>query len=95
MSPTKCEVQLFVAGQINKEVIIARDYDHAREIALARTPNTTVIGVTAIFYSRKGNELHTLNYPYSRNPKLIMKNILKYSCNQEYEISLVLICLIM
>ena len=54
MSPMKCEVQLFVAGQIIKEVMIARDYDHAREIALARNPNPNILGVTAIFDSEEG-----------------------------------------
>ena len=49
MSPMKCEVQLFIAGQIVKETMIARDYSHARDIATARFPNTTILGVTAIF----------------------------------------------
>ena len=49
MSPMKCEVQLFVAGQIIKEVMIARDYDHARQISQSRYPDTTILGVTAIF----------------------------------------------
>ena len=48
MSPMKCEVQLFVAGQIIKEEMVCRDYEHAREIALARNPNTHILGVTAI-----------------------------------------------
>ena len=45
----KCEVQLFIAGHIVKETMIARDYSHAKEIATARFPNTTILGVTAIF----------------------------------------------
>ena len=49
MSPMKCQVQLFIAGEIGKETMIARDYSHAREIATARFPNTTILGVTAIF----------------------------------------------
>ena len=49
ISPMKCEVQLFIAGKIGKETMIARDYSHARDIATARFPNTTILGVTAIF----------------------------------------------
>ena len=43
-----CEVTLYVAGKVFKEVI-ARDYQEARKVALARNPNATVIGVTAVF----------------------------------------------
>ena len=45
----KCEVQLFLAGQIITETMICRDYQHAREIAIARNPDTHVIGVTAVY----------------------------------------------
>ena len=45
----KCEVKLFVAGTVFKEEVHARDYDEAREVALARNPNATVLGVTAVF----------------------------------------------
>ena len=45
----KCQVQLFIAGQIVKETMIARDYQHAREISQQRYPNTTILGVNAIF----------------------------------------------
>jgi hypothetical protein len=45
----KCEVQLYVAGKVFKEEVIARDYQEARQVALARNPNATVIGVTAVF----------------------------------------------
>ena len=48
ISPMKCQVQLFVAGQIIKEEMVCRDYEHAREIALARNPNTHILGVTAV-----------------------------------------------
>jgi hypothetical protein len=44
-----CEVTLYVAGKIFKEKVIARDYQEARKVALARNPNATIIGVTAIF----------------------------------------------
>ena len=45
----KCEVKLYVAGTVFKEEVIARNYDEAREVALARNPNATVLGVTAVF----------------------------------------------
>ena len=45
----KCEVKLFVAGTVFTEEVHARDYDEAREVALARNPNATVLGVTAVF----------------------------------------------
>jgi hypothetical protein len=45
----KCEVTLYVAGQVFKEEVIARDYQEARQVALARNPNAKVIGVTAVF----------------------------------------------
>ena len=44
-----CEVRLYVAGTVFKEEVHARDYDEAREVALARNPNATVLGVTAVF----------------------------------------------
>tara|TARA_X000000368_G_scaffold342347_1_gene280859 strand:+ start:153 stop:311 length:159 start_codon:yes stop_codon:yes gene_type:complete len=43
------EVKLYVAGQIFFEEVRARNYDEAREVALARNPNATVLGVTAKF----------------------------------------------
>lgn len=45
----KCEVRLYVAGTVFKEEVHARDYEEAREVALARNPNATVLGVTAVF----------------------------------------------
>jgi|TARA_B100000085_G_scaffold98182_1_gene89257 hypothetical protein len=45
----KCEVKLFVAGTVFTEQVIARNYEEAREVALARNPNAKVIGVTAVF----------------------------------------------
>ena len=45
----KHEVRLFVAGTVFTEEVIARNYDEAREVALARIPNATVLGVTAVF----------------------------------------------
>tara|TARA_R100000005_G_scaffold92238_1_gene65512 strand:- start:1673 stop:1813 length:141 start_codon:yes stop_codon:yes gene_type:complete len=45
----KCKVKLFVAGKVFDEIVIARDYQEARQVALARNPNAQVIGVTAVF----------------------------------------------
>ena len=45
----KCKVQLYVAGTVFDEIVIARDYDEARKVALARNPNAKVLGVTAVF----------------------------------------------
>ena len=45
----KCEVKLYVAGTVFTEQVIARDYQEAREVALARNPNAKVLGVTAVF----------------------------------------------
>ena len=43
----KCEVTLFKARTIFKEEVIAKDYQDARQVALARNPNATVVGVNA------------------------------------------------
>ena len=45
----KCEVKLFVAGTVFTEQVIARNYDEARQVALARNPNARVLGVNAKF----------------------------------------------
>ena len=45
----KCEVQLYVAGKVFKEEVYARNYQEAREVALARNPNAKIVGVTAKF----------------------------------------------
>lgn len=44
-----CEVTLFKAGKVFTETVIARDYQDAREVALARNPGATVVSVTAKF----------------------------------------------
>ena len=45
----KCEVQLYVAGQVFTETVHAVNYDEAKQVALARNPNATVVSVTAVF----------------------------------------------
>ena len=37
----------FKAGTIFKEEVIAKDYQDARQVALARNPNARVVGVNA------------------------------------------------
>ena len=45
----KCEVELYVAGTVFKEEVIARNYDDARKTALARNPKASVVSVNAKF----------------------------------------------
>ena len=45
----KHEVTLFVAGTVFKEHVVARDYQEAKQVALARNPNARVVSVTAVF----------------------------------------------
>ena len=45
----KCEVKLYVAGKVFSEEVHARNYDEARQGAVARNPNARVIGVNAKF----------------------------------------------
>tara|TARA_B100001250_G_scaffold386227_1_gene382565 strand:- start:334 stop:474 length:141 start_codon:yes stop_codon:yes gene_type:complete len=41
------EVKLYVAGKVFVENVIARNYQEAREVAMARNPNAQIIGVNA------------------------------------------------
>ena len=45
----KCEVTLYVAGTVFKEQVIARNYEEARQTAIARNPTAKVVSVTAVF----------------------------------------------
>ncbi len=45
----KVKVQLFKMGKVFDEVVIATDYEDARQVALARNPGAPVISVTAVF----------------------------------------------
>ena len=45
----KVKVQLFKAGKVFNEVVIATDYQYARQVALARNTGATVVSVTAVF----------------------------------------------
>ena len=43
----RCEVKLYVAGSVFYEDVYARDYREAKQVALARNPNATVVSVNA------------------------------------------------
>lgn len=45
----KCKVELYKAGTVFHEIVIAKDYKDARDTALARNPGATLMGVTAVF----------------------------------------------
>lgn len=51
----RCKVQLYVAGKVFDEYVEARDYQEARQVALARNPNAKVMGVTAVFENTSSN----------------------------------------
>ena len=43
----RCEVNLYVAGTVFYEDVYAKNYQEAKEVALARNPNATVVSVNA------------------------------------------------
>jgi len=45
----RCKVQLYVAGTVFNEEVMAVNYQEARQVALARNPNARVVSVTAVF----------------------------------------------
>jgi hypothetical protein len=45
----RCQVKLYVAGKVFYEEVEARDYQDAKETALARNPKAKVMGVTVVF----------------------------------------------
>ncbi len=45
----KCKVTLFKAGTVFDEIVVAVDYEDARNVALARNPGCTMVSVTAVF----------------------------------------------
>ena len=45
----RCKVELYVAGTVFNEEVIAVNYQEAKQVALARNPNARVISVTAAF----------------------------------------------
>jgi hypothetical protein len=45
----KCEVTLYVAGTVFKEQVIARNYEEAKQTAVARNPTAKIVSVTAVY----------------------------------------------
>ena len=45
----KCEVQLYVAGKVYSEIVEARNYQEAKEVAVVLNPHASVISVNAKF----------------------------------------------
>jgi hypothetical protein len=45
----KVRVQLYVAGKVFYEEVIAKNYEDAKQTALARNPTAKVVSVTAVF----------------------------------------------
>ena len=45
----KIKVKLYIAGQTFTEEVRAADYNEAKQVALARNPNATVVSVTRAF----------------------------------------------
>ena len=43
----RCEVKLFKAGTVFSEMVIARDYEDAKKVALARNPGANIVSVNA------------------------------------------------
>ena len=43
------KVQLYKAGTLFDEVVVAVDYEDAKKVALARNPGATIVHVTAVF----------------------------------------------
>ena len=42
-----CQVTLYKAGTVFKEEVVAKDYDDARQVAIAMNPNARIVIVTA------------------------------------------------
>ena len=45
----RVKVTLYVGGKVFEEVVEARDYQDAKQTALARNPTAKVVSVTAVF----------------------------------------------
>jgi hypothetical protein len=43
------KVDLYVAGKVFSETVVAENYQHAQQIALARNPGAKIVGCTAVF----------------------------------------------
>lgn len=49
LKPMTCRVTCYVAGRVFTADCIARNYQEAREVALAQHPNARIVSVTAVF----------------------------------------------
>ena len=45
----KVKVELYTAGTIHHEIVIATDYESAKRTAKARNPEARIISCTAVF----------------------------------------------
>ena len=45
----KVKVELYTAGTVHHEIVIATDYDSAKRTAKARNPEARIISCTAVF----------------------------------------------
>ena len=45
----KWKVDLYNAGKLFHEIVIARNHTDAKQTALARNPTAKIVGVTAVF----------------------------------------------
>ena len=45
----KVKVELYTAGTVHQEIVIATDYESAKRTAKARNPEARIISCTAVF----------------------------------------------
>jgi len=45
----KCKVKLYIGGKVFYEIIESRNYQNAKETALARNPKAIVLSVNSVF----------------------------------------------
>ena len=45
----KVKVELYTAGTVHHEIVIATDYERAKRTAKARNPEARIISCTAVF----------------------------------------------
>jgi|TARA_Y100000310_G_scaffold210361_1_gene210989 hypothetical protein len=45
----QCDVKCYVSGKVFSVKCLAKDYNEAKQVALAQHPNARIMGVTAVF----------------------------------------------
>ena len=70
----RIDVKLIIAGKIFTETVLARDYDHAKQIALARNPGATVVSITANFRDPNKASSFDLDSLIDKNKKVQVMN---------------------